>query len=313
MGGAAFLLQAMIAALFTCLLWSASVSFAHRSSKILGGTEANFWRLVLATTFLGIWAHTFGQGLTGTSFPFFIMSGVIGIGVGDVALFQALPRLGSRLSVLLIQCFSSPFAALIEFFWLGTKLTPLQIACGIVILIGISLALSPGKHLNISKRQLWIGTIWGIIAALGNAFGAVMSRKGFAVAAAEGHNMDGGTTAYQRLIGGLFIGAIALLFVKHQKLDDAQVSTPREKFKKAGPWVLANAIAGQTLGVSFYQLALKTAPTAIVLAITALTPIATIPFARYFENERPQPRSIIGGMIAVIGVIGLLLSKHFAK
>src|SRR5689334_810953 len=120
----------MYAALATTLLWSISVVYAHRSAKMIGGTEANFWRLTVATCFLGLWAYTFGQGTSGDSFPLFLWSGIIGVGVGDVALFQALPRVGSRLSVLLIQCLSAPFAAVIEFFWLGTKLTGLQIFFG---------------------------------------------------------------------------------------------------------------------------------------------------------------------------------------
>ena len=39
----------------------------------------------------------------------------------------------------------------------------------------------------------------------------------------------------------------------------------------------------------------------------------TIPVAYHLENERPQLRSIIGGIIAVLGVIGLILLRHFAK
>jgi len=74
------------------------------------GTEANFWRLAVATALLAIWAHTYGQGLRGDSFALFLISGVIGVGA-DVFLFQALPRLGSRLSLLIIQCFSALSAA----------------------------------------------------------------------------------------------------------------------------------------------------------------------------------------------------------
>ena len=87
--------------------------------QISGGFSVAFF-------FLAGWAYTFGQGTSGDSFPLFLWSGIIGIGVGDVALFQALPRLGSRVTVLLIQCLSTPLAALIEWLWLGTKLTGVQ-------------------------------------------------------------------------------------------------------------------------------------------------------------------------------------------
>ncbi len=276
---------------------------------MLGGPEANFWRLTTATIVLAFWAHLFGQGLSSIAFPLFLASGLIGIGVGDVALFEALPRIGSRLSILLIQCLSTPFAALIEFIWLGTKLTVAQMFCGAVVLGGVSMALSSGQHLTIDRKKLKTGVLFGVIAALGNAFGAVLSRKGFALVKASGQQLDGATSAYQRLIGGLFVAAIFLLFIKRNKIESADAKPASEKIK-AWPWVLANGLAGQTLGVTCYQIALKSAPTGVVLPIVALTPLVVIPFARYFENEKPSPRSLAGGVIAVLGVIGLIFAKH---
>src|SRR5207248_3868185 len=111
----------------------------------------------------------------------FLVSGMVGIGIGDVALFQALPRLGSRISLLLIQCLTAPFGALIEWLWLGTRLSGLQILCGATILIGVGIALAPAKHLKIGRRELVIGTISALIAALGGACGAVISRKAYEI------------------------------------------------------------------------------------------------------------------------------------
>jgi drug/metabolite transporter (DMT)-like permease len=56
------------------------------------------------------------------------------------------------------------------------------------------------------------------------------------------------------------------------------------------------------------QLALESTPAGIVFAILAITPIVIIPFALVLEGERPTPRSLIGGAIAVAGVIALALS-----
>ena len=99
----------MFAAFLSTILFSISVISGHRTAKLIGGVEANFWRLTLATVFLSAWAFT---------------GGLIGIGIGDAGLFQALPRLGSRLSLLLLQCLTTPIAALIEWLWLGTTLGP---------------------------------------------------------------------------------------------------------------------------------------------------------------------------------------------
>ena len=90
-----------------------------------------------------------------------------------MALFQAMPRIGSRLSALLVQCLAAPFGALIEWLWLGTVMSGLQLACGAVILAGVAMALKP--HLPVSRphRQVVIGVWFGVLAALGQALGAV--------------------------------------------------------------------------------------------------------------------------------------------
>src|SRR5277367_4386962 len=123
----------MFAAFITTILFSFSVIFGHRSSKIIGGSSANFWRLVFAGAFLSVWAFTYGQGVGGLVFPTLFLSGVIGIGIGDVALFQALPLLGPGLTMLLTRCLAPPFAALIEWLWLGAKLSWPQIGWGFVV------------------------------------------------------------------------------------------------------------------------------------------------------------------------------------
>ena len=146
----------MFAALLTTLLFATSAICGYRTSKQIGGIEANFWRITLATIFLTIWAFTFGAGFAGAP-EWFILSGLFGIGLGDSAYFQALPRLGSRRTVLLMQCLTAPFAALIEFLWLGTKLNLPEIFCIAVILIGVGIALAPDDHLKISARDWQIG------------------------------------------------------------------------------------------------------------------------------------------------------------
>ena len=52
---------------------------------------------------------------------------VVGFGLGDWALFEALPRIGSGLTVLLAQCLAAPIAAITEWLWLGTEMTGVQI------------------------------------------------------------------------------------------------------------------------------------------------------------------------------------------
>jgi len=84
----------------------------------------------------------------------------------------------------------------------------------------------------------------------------------------------------------------------------------KHKWMKVGPWVLANSLAGQTLGVSFMQRALENTPTGLVLSIIATTPIVVMPLAHVFEGERATRRSLAGGVLAVLGVILLVTNRR---
>jgi drug/metabolite transporter (DMT)-like permease len=305
----------VLAAFLTTFLWAGSIVCAWRAAKLIGATEANFWRLALSAGLLAIWANTAGRGLFGEAFPLFFISGLIGIGVGDTVWFQSLPRLGSRLTTLLTNCFTPPAAALIEWLWLGTTLKSGQLICGAVILAGVSLALVPSAHLKLTRRNVLIGVAACAGAALSGAVGAVLSRKGYAIADAAGQPLDGGTAAFQRQLGGLVVAAAWLLLVRHREIrahlagSGPETSVGVRKWKAVWPWVAANGILGQTLGVSFYQVALGQLPAGIVLSISALTPLTVIPLARVVEGERPPRRSLIGTLIAVAGVIGLALQR----
>ncbi len=306
----------MFAAFLSTVLFSVSVVCAHRSAKLIGGTEANFWRLTLAGLLLGAWSYGFGIGLAGTAFPVFLLSGITGIGIGDLALFQALPRLGSRLSLLLIHCLTAPFGALIEWLWLGTTLSAWQIVCGLTILGGVAVALVAGEQLKLGRRQFIAGTLLCVLAALAGAYGAVLSRKAYGVAHASGQPIDGANAAFQRIVGGLFLAGVGVLLVKRREFGIQAraphalvIAAARKKWRGVWRWVVINALAGQTLGVSCMQWALETTPTGVVLAIIAATPIVVIPFALVLEGERPTPLSLLGGAVGVAGVIALALGR----
>ena len=291
----------MLPAFLTTILFSISAVCAQRTTRILGGVEANLWRVILATLFLGLWAHTLGQGLSGNALSIIFWSGVLGFGVGDVALYQTLPRLGSRLSIVFAHCGGAVIAAVAEWLWLGTAMTPMQIAGASLTLIGVALAMVPGRHLDITPRTFWIGTTFGILAGAGQGLGAVVSRQAYRVADRAGEHVDGLTAAYQRILAGLIIAFVVWLVVRVKRGPKTESTDGKER-GRVWPWVLTNALAGPAVGVGCYQWALSDHGTGVVLPIVALTPLVIIPFSRFVEGERPRKRSLVGGVIAVMGV-----------
>ncbi|HEX5176047.1 MAG TPA: DMT family transporter [Chthoniobacteraceae bacterium] len=295
----------MLASFLTTILFSLSVIFASRSARLLGAARANLGRILLATIFLAIWAHNFGAGLRGAGMPWFFVSGVIGFGLGDLALFGALPRIGPRLAILLTQCLAAPIAAFTEWIWLGTRLPGDELGCAALILAGVAIALAPDHGLHTTRRLFWSGVGFGIGAATGQALGAVISRKAGQISAMSGVDVDGGTAAYQRILGGAVLTAAAIFFLKRMRKPDADPAETGATWRSAWPAVAGNAITGPTLGVGCYQWALKTTPSAIVLPIVATSPLVTLLLAWRMDGHAPTRRAVIGGILAVFGAAAL--------
>jgi drug/metabolite transporter (DMT)-like permease len=307
----------MWAAFLTTVLFSISAVCGSRAARVIGGTEANLWRLCLAAALLGLYVHFAKEGLESAALPMFVLSGSVGFGLGDVAYFHALPRLGSRLTVMLVLCLSSPLGALLEWGWLGTGLTTAEIVCGLATLAGVVVALTPGEHLKLGAREFAWGLSSGLVAAFCQGCGAVLSRRAFEVARWAGEDVNGLMAAYWRILGGIAATACCVLLWKRREFAEllaARLGGRRSggipvdgRWREAWYWIVLTGLAGPMLGVSCFQWALKSAPTGIVLPIVAITPIVIIPFARYVEGERPTLRSLAGGAVAVGGAVALAL------
>ncbi|MFN0069470.1 MAG: EamA family transporter [Limisphaerales bacterium] len=300
----------MIAAFLATVLFALSAVSANRSVAVLGGTPALLARLCVATLLLGAYAHTLGAGFGGAGLKWFLLSGVVGMGFGDIALFEALPRIGSRLSVLIVHCAAAPLAAAVEWLWLGQAMTSREMLGSLTILAGVALALAPAGAGGASVG--WrLGVVFALVAAVGQGLGAVFSRVANEAARTAGGPIDGLSAAYQRIVAGVAVTAVAFLWLQRRGLvarfaggtrggEDGPAS---DRLRRAAPWVVANALAGPTLGVSCYQWALAQRGTGVVLPIVALTPLVVIPLAARLEGERPSRRSLVGGLVAVAGTI----------
>lgn len=304
----------MLAASLAAFFFALNATCASRSVQASGPVRANLGRLVISACVLGLFAHTLGQGFGSASTGWFLLSGIIGMGLGDLGVFAALPLLGSRLTVLMTQCLAAPIAALGEWLWLGTRLTGAQMLWGAVIIGGVLLALMPSKASPPRVRVRPVGFLFGLLAAAGQGFGALVSRKGVDAAAAAGeaaHNATFGlNAAYHRILAGLVFTSLWFLVLRllgrlparPAALDDAAGRL------RGRQWLLANSLIGPVLAVGCYQWALATTPSGLVLPIAATTPLIAIPLTYWLEGERPSKRSLVGGAVAVAGAVALTLA-----
>lgn len=308
-------LPPVLASFLSSFFFAFNATCASHSIRLLGTLRANLSRLVIGTVVLGVFAHTLGGGLGGAGTAWFFLSGAIGLGLGDLGTYGALPLLGSRITILVVQCLAAPLAALGEWWWLGTRLSAAQILCGTAILLGVAVAIMPGRSSPPRVQVRPIGFLYGLIGACGQGLGAaLLTRKAVMVAAAAGESVSnvnfGLTSAYERLLAGL---AFTLLwFWVMRIIGRLPTSRPRASAGARAPWLwtLANGLAGPVAGVGCYQWALATTPSGVVLPIVATAPLLSIPIAFWLEGDRPSRRSLAGGVIAVAGCVVLTLVTH---
>jgi drug/metabolite transporter (DMT)-like permease len=326
----------MIGAFLTALFFAGNAVCARRAALYYGGTKGNFLRLLLAVALLGAWAHAAGQGTGGGAFVWFFVSGAVGFGLGGLTMFHALPLIGSNLSMLIVQCGSAVAAAMTEWLWLGTHLSAAQAGLAALTLAGVIIGLAtidPARPDHFPSRgttrppivdllpsSVWanrpgfaLGIVLAIVSACAQGGGAVLSRKAFGVLRAHGFFMDGATSAYQRALGGLAVGTIALLVVRWWPARPVAGETDSVSALPVGlppwMWVVFNTLLGPVLGVTCYQWALRTNQAGIVLPIVAMAPLLTVPIARAIEGSRPAPRYWIGAVLAVAGAAGLAICR----
>jgi drug/metabolite transporter (DMT)-like permease len=146
--------------------------------------------------------------------------------------------------------------------------------------------------------------------------GAVLSGHAFEITRAAGESIDGVGAAYQRIWGGVLIAGVWLAVVVARgrtgwlRPAAGQEREAARAVRSRVPvwgWVAITAMTGPVLGVSCYQWALSTAPSAVVLAVVATTPLAVMPVSYLLDGEKPGLRAVLGGVVAVAGVVALAL------
>jgi drug/metabolite transporter (DMT)-like permease len=288
-------------ALGAAFFYAWSVTCARRSSAHHGPDLANLGRLLVAIIIVGLFVAFSGRHPFCAGWGWLILGGVLGLGIGDIALFHALPRIGVGLTMLLTQCLAAPFALILEYEALGHAPNGAQMLAAFVILLGVGVALGAPAEGDPADRRA--GVWLGVLSALGQACGAVSTPMAAEACRQAGETIpDGFAQAFVRLLGGVPIVILFVLWMSRKEGLFAKVRRPYA-FASAPWWMLMNGISGPALGVACYQWALTQHPAALVLSVVALTPLFGLVMQWAVEGQRPSWRLWVGGAIAIGGVI----------
>jgi drug/metabolite transporter (DMT)-like permease len=287
-----------IAALFTSFCWSFSAIGFTKATQQVGSQVTNRMRVLIAMLVL-ILINTvlYGQPIplhAGASrWAWLGISGIIGLSLGDAFLFQAYHEIGPRLGLLLLSL-APVFGSLIAWIFFGQILAPLQIAGILVTLGGIAwviMARPKGNDENIRKLS-GRGILFGLLAALGQATGLVLSQRG----------MTGGFSPFAGTLIRMFAAVIVLWsFALFQRKAGSTLKAMRSQPRAFG-WITFGAMFGPVIGVSSSLLAVQHAGIGVASTLMALPPIFMLPISYFIFKERFGWQAIAGTVVAMAGV-----------
>jgi len=292
-----------IAALVTSLFWSITVFIFTAAGRMIGSQITNRIRLIFALTYLVILnAILFGEPLPVSVEPsrwwWLGISGLIGLTIGDAFLFQAFVSAGARLGSLLLSL-APIFGAFIAWVFFGETLTFLQIVGIAFALAGISwVVVSHEEEANPVHGDLKRGVLFGILGALCQAIGLVLSKQG----------MLDGFAPFKANLMRMIVATFAMwgwtMLAGKTRETYAAV---REKPRALGLLALG-ALVGPVLGVSMSLLAVQNTEIGIASTLMALPPVIVLPISYFVFKEKVGWQAVAGTVLAIIGVAVLFLA-----
>jgi drug/metabolite transporter (DMT)-like permease len=299
-------LAGVSACLAAAFLWAVAVTLFRRPVERYGARTVNLAKCLLATLLQGLTVWAAGQGsalLTASagSLALVAASGVVGLTLGDTALFAAVRRIGVH-RTLLLQTLSPVFAALIAFLWRGERITAGQAGGALLILAGVALVVAPrrplgtpgtatlGEGARAAATAAVPGLAFALLAALGQGGGVVLAKSGM-------EEIGFLPASFLRLaaaaLGLLLIGIFS------------------EDLKRLGPFLrdrdmLARALPATLLGTYlalFLMMAgVALAPASVAAVLLATSPVFSLFLEAALERRAPDLRGLAGTLLAVAGV-----------
>jgi drug/metabolite transporter (DMT)-like permease len=284
------------AALAAAACWALTGMVSATPAQHLGAVRFNQLRMVMVFILLGGFVAATGSWRTIPSAHAMtiVLSGFIGIFVGDTALFLTMNRLGPRRTGILFAM-NAPMAALLAWIWLGEILTPRALAGIALTMAGVTLAIVFGKrrnqlhHWESIKGPLWIGVGLGLGAALSQALGSLIVRP----VMAEG--------ADPVAASAMRTGVAALCLTLFVRLPIRSLRQTGRLTPPIAARVALSGILAMGLGMTLLLFALSGGEVGIVSTLSATTPALILPLLWLRTGEMPAAGAWLGAALVIIG------------
>jgi drug/metabolite transporter (DMT)-like permease len=166
-----------ILSLLCAIVWATAVILFKKSGETVSPLGLNLFKNVLA---LALFVPTsFALGMTfipKTSWhDYFLLwaSGIFGIALSDTLLFKSLNLLGAELSAI-VDCLYSPFIIGLSILFLHETISGFQLFGVLFIVLAVLVVSRKEDRKNISRHDLSLGILFGVLAMALVAVGIVM-------------------------------------------------------------------------------------------------------------------------------------------
>lgn len=257
------------------------------------------WQMLATFAMTGLVSLTLDgwRGLDLWQFGLLAGSSFFGIMIASTTYFAAIYTVGPRVTALLFSL-TSPFALALGYIVLDEAISSRQGIGVALVLIGVLLAIDAPQVLlkrkavadeTPAQRLSWLGVVFGVITALGQASGSLMARP----AMASGVEPFTGMAVRSGLAAAFFIALATLLPVARGVRSALRPDTIGI--------AVASAFFGTTLGMSCLLAALHQGELGVVSTLSSLTPVVILPMVWIRSRRRPSASAWIGAALAIVG------------
>ena len=280
----------VFAALGTALCWAIAARLFRTTSNAFSPLTMNFWKGVVSVAILAMVLSFSPQpAFQSTTFLWLLLSGFIGIGIGDTCFFKALKTIGDSQAVLVAETLAPLFTALFAMAFIGEWITWQQWIGVAVVLFSVDMVIKARKRsaTHVFARS---GYLYGVGAALCQAVGAVVSRDILSTG-----DMTPSAAAFIRLIGGILFVVPLIMMTKSNWLPAVQQG------QRVWPVFIVATLLGTTGAIYLQMFAFAYAKAAIVQTLIATSALMSLGVA-WVMGEKTTSLTLIWSAIALAGV-----------
>lgn len=223
-----------------------------------------------------------------------VLSGIIGIFIGDTALFASMNRLGPRRAGVLFAT-HAVFSVILAWLWLGetqwgwTLVGSGLLVCGVMIAIFFGKRKTELHKWEANNCQLKTGVALGLLAALCQAVATLMLKP-----------------LMETDIDAIAASAVRMTtaFVLHQLIFMLGFRAARSYLplnRKVTALVIVNAALSMVLGMTLILQALKYGDAGMVALLSSVSPVMVLPLLWLVYKRSPAWGAWLGALLTVIG------------